>query len=88
MQDTAKKIAGELTQMGHPSTPANVSADHSSVLEGTGEVLNDAGDYIGTTMEEFGGGATHIRHVPGKKALSVLWEKARAIAKLKKKQTE
>lgn len=66
-----EKIAEELNRMGHPSTPQSVSGDHSSVLEGVGEAVNDAGDFIGTTAEEWRGGATHIRHAPGKKPLSI-----------------
>lgn len=66
-----EKIAEELNKMGLPSTPQSVSADHSPVLEGMGEVVNDAGDFIGTTVKEWGGGATHVRHAPGKKPLSI-----------------
>lgn len=81
-----EKIAGALNQMGHPSTPQTVSPDHSSVLNGAGEVLNDAGDFIGTTLEELGGGATHVRHASGKKPLSLIWEKAKRLARLNSKE--
>lgn len=66
-----EKVAGELNRMGHPSTPQSVSADHSSVLKGPWEVIKDAGDYLGTTLEELRGGATHERDVPSKKPLSI-----------------
>lgn len=83
-----EKVAGELNKMGHPSTPQSVSADHSSVLEGAGEVINDIGDSIGTTLEEWRGGATHVRHAPGRKGLILSWEKAkRRLASFKNKKT-